>query len=70
MTINPKVISFVALLVACIFASCKKEYTCECKWNSISEETSYTTYKARKSDARAECERRMNLNYKAICHLQ
>lgn len=66
-----KGIIFVAILGAWMFTSCKKEYLCECNWMSLGEqETQYTTYKARKSDAIAACERRMYQFSGIICEIK
>lgn len=40
-------------LVAVMFTSCKKEYTCECSVNGAVVST--TTFKAKKSDAESSC---------------
>ena len=49
----------IAAVAGLAFASCKKDYTCECTTSDSADPsykiTSSTTYKAKKKDAEASC---------------
>lgn len=45
----------VLALVAISFASCKKDYTCVCYWKGTSQESSRTTIKDTKDNAKITC---------------
>ncbi len=46
----------VAALLAVSFTSCKKDYTCECKYPNNSGLNSSSVIKTTKSDAKTKCE--------------
>lgn len=45
-----------AALVAFSFSSCKKDYTCECKWDDSDQTTEYEYKNVKKKDAEEACE--------------
>ena len=52
-----KITLLAVVLVAASFASCKKNYTCDCTWTDDgSSAGSYTSGKIKKKDAKAWCE--------------
>ena len=58
-----KSIPILALIAICLFAACKKNYTCKCNvttnlpyFGTVTADTTYTIEKSTKKNAKKKCE--------------